>query len=369
MNIIAELSKDTLGEIYELTYKYGWIKRDEDMAGWLPDSAYSTKYKIEGELASILDEGLEELVATYEEWLAWHSRSGWKDNLLEAYDGDLQGMLKGLDRWAVAYEDKLYDIVTESLGGSGSMLNEEDPVYLAESYGPDFLQYYKTQLPENAQEAFDKEIEESSNADWEAATKIIDKYNLQEDLKSWLLNVQGWGGKDWLKDIYDVDNLVLAYESVILDNIDELLDFSYDQYIDYFKDPAITGGKSLRENIEDIDNTLEILRAEKDGTLDERIQVFQYGLTVAHHHGTMADHLLGEGPGSGKKFLDLLSSGPHVEKWDNELTKVLGHPPGSGPKHEEEYYDPDLWKYQQENLLRKNHSLKLAACIVSILHS
>jgi hypothetical protein len=194
---------------------------------------------------------------------------------------------------------------------------------------------------------------------------MIYNYELEEDLKDWMINDLHWTGADYLKDIYTIDDLVAAFAPQIMSRVDELLGYSYDLYLDHFETPAIAGGKSLRENIEDIENALQVLLTEKDGDLDQRIKALQFGLTTAHHHGSMADHLLDMGPGRGEAFLDLLSEGPKVEEWDADLERLLGHPKGSLRKEVDLFWvDPDE---QELRSLHGNHTLRLAACISAIL--
>jgi len=42
----------------------------------------------------------------------------------------------------------------------------------------------------------------------------------------------------------------------------------------------------------------------------------------------ISDYLLNVGPEKGKKILDSISEGPDREKWDLELSRILGHPLG-----------------------------------------
>jgi hypothetical protein len=372
--LLGELDAGTLERIYELTYKYGWIKYDEDILGWLGEPAYIEKYRIEGDLSKVIDEGLTAMIDTYETWLKRHSPEGWKEEvqsyLDEGYDPPeaLNNIFITLDRWGVNYEDKLYEIVEAWSGGSRSMLDNEDESYLKEGHGIDFLNFHKNKLTAEAYQAFDQEWEKHIDELGEDAGTawMIDEYDLLDELKDWLINTVGWSGKDWLRDVYTSKDLIANFADPILAHLDEILDSSYDQYLDFFDSAAIAGGKSLRENVSDIENALEILQAESSGDLDQRVATFQYGLTVAHHHGTMADHLLDVGSGRGKEILDLLSSGENVEKWDKELEKVLGHPRGSIRKEVmPEWHDPE--QEAEFAKLRRNQSLRLAATIAEIL--
>jgi hypothetical protein len=104
---------------------------------------------------------------------------------------------------------------------------------------------------------------------------------------------------------------------------------------------------------------------EKDGTLAQRIRAFQLGLTTVHHHGSMIEHLLGIKTGTGEDFLNALSAGPHVEKWDKELEQVLGHPKGSIRKEVPLYWEDPDEAYLKS--LQGNDALKLAAALNILL--
>lgn len=375
--IIAELAQDTLKKIYELTYKYGWINYEEDLTGWLPDKAYNEKYKIEGELSPILREGFEEIVQTYDEWLEGHTREGWIANALTKADTTLDfsaddsadaltSIFSMLDYWKIPYQEKLFELVEEGLGGPRAMLESEDDEFLAEQYGSEFLHQYMHTLPKEQLDAISQILLAAEDED-AAASELVLEYDLLDPLKDWVINDLEWSGAEWLSDVYTVPDLISSYSNVLYTHLRELLDFSYDHYLDYFELPAIEGGKSLRENINDVADVKEILEKDQFGTLDERIRTFQLALTTAHHHGSMVEHLLGLRPRTGVEFLDELSAGPHVEEWDEELTKVLGHPPGSIRKEEPmQWFDPAAARLEP---LRASVMLQLATTLQIILYN
>jgi hypothetical protein len=378
MHIYASLDREVLEKIYELTYKYGWINYDEDVLGWLEEPAYNAKYKIEGELSEYVDKGLEELISTYEDWLVRHSQKGWTDTLLtdseELSGGDPEEqvvtVLQALDRFGVAYEPGLYEIVAKELGGSQGMIEAEDAEYLMESYGEQFIEGYANKLPEEAKNAMLAELATRQETSYELAAKdMIEEYRLFEELKIWMINDFGWSGEDWLKDVYDVENLKVNFTNQIYPHLNELIEAGYEAYLDFFDAPSgkVDNGKSLRGNIEDIQDALEILKAESTGDLDQRVRTFQYGLTTANHFGTMADHLLDVPGGQGAAILDELSAGGSAaEEWDKELEKILGHPKGSIRKEQEmKWYDPEAVKGRA---IRSNHYLILAARLARILY-
>lgn len=361
MFVIAVLEEDVLEKIYELTYKYGWIMQEEKMEGYLSDKTYRTKYRIEGELAEVLAIGMGELINTYKEWLGQHTREGFVDYYSQqAEETGLDSVLGWLSGLGIIPKDSLYSAVVRSMGGSEQMLRNEDMEFLKESNGEQFVSDYLAKHPEHV-DAFNKLSEEEARTDL-AASRFIEDEGLEEDLIQWLLET-GWTGEEWLKDMYRPQDLLEQYGSSMLASVSTILEEAYEPYLDHFE----TGGemdKPLREAIRDIEDTLEILEAAQNASLDERIKAFQLGLTTAHWSGTMADHLLDVGRGRGEAILDMLSGGPHVEEWNEDLNKLLGYYPGSKSRVAPlEWFDPE-----QEEVLRRNQSLNLCACVAAVLY-
>jgi hypothetical protein len=363
-SLLAALDEEILEQIYELTYKYGWITQEERYSGWLTDRAYMAKYKIEDQLSTVLDYALEEMIDTYENWLAQHTKEGWVQSLYElGKDLGIEYVLFTLDRWGLSYKDKLYEAVEKGLGGSREMLNQEDETYLTEAYGTRFVPDYIAKLPEAAAEKAQEEYEnlQEMHTEEEAAGEFIQRYDLVDELKDWLIEDIGWTGAEWLQDVYPVQDLMDSFEDIVLSELETLLDEAYPMYLRHFEHPGKVGGKSLEEEIADIQNMADKLKEGLNSTLSEKIILFQLGLTTGHHHGTMADHLLDVGAGSGKKFLDQLSAGPNVEEWDKDLEKVLGKPPSQiGVMPEELYVNPEE-RYLQS--LKHSSALQIAASV------
>jgi len=370
MLFYATLKPAVLEKIYELTYKYGWLKHDESILGWLPDNAYKAKYQIEGTLAKYLAEGYKELIAVYTTWLAEHSHEGWITDKLAKLSEGLFTVFDRLDSWAIPYERKVYEIVERALGGSLEMIQKEPDDKLAATYGSQFLEYFKTTIPEASAQALDQHLEklEYEHTDAQAAAaQVVLENDLVDDLRMWVVNELGWEGRDQIEKAYqdDFPALLNTYGDAIADYLPEILDYSYDSYLEYFTEPQHEGGKSLVDEITDAEEMLSRLVAGQYSDMGDRIVLFQEGLTTAHHHGTMADHLLGVAFGGGKELLDLLSNSPEAEEWDKELTQVLGHPPGGIQKEVPvSWVDPEK-DYTQ--LLRTNGALKLAALLTLFL--
>ena len=374
--ITATLDKDVLEHIYELTYKYGWIKNDESILGWLEEPAYKEKYRIEGELASYINTGLAELVNTYKQWLRVHTPKGWVEDWIDYVNDNFEDEEKvtqvfgRFDEIGYDYRKKIFEILEESQGGSRAMLDSEDEVALKEGYGEQFLEAYKAKLPEASRATVDAELAtlEENNDSWKVPGLFIDQYELIEELKTWMIEDLGWNGADYLSEIYRPEDVASMYWPQIVPHLEELMKGAYETFLDHFEPGTRVQDKSLRENIEEIKQGLEYMEANLGGDLDQRVKTFNYGLTIAHHFGTMADHLIGQGAGSGKKLLDLLSSGPMAAEWDKELQKVLGHPRGSIRKEvEQQWYDPDTDQELQK--LKSNQHLILAACLSYILYT
>jgi hypothetical protein len=96
----------------------------------------------------------------------------------------------------------------------------------------------------------------------------------------------------------------------------------------------------------------------KNLDLDEKITKFQLALTTMHHNGEMAEYLISDPNIKNETaFLTELSSGPNVESWNKDLTKVLGKPPGSTSK------PPSDWFSFAKKHLKK--ALKLIAKMLS----
>jgi hypothetical protein len=161
------------------------------------------------------------------------------------------------------------------------------------------------------------------------------------------------------------DRFLAKYRQIVADNMDEILDKCYDLYLDVFTEPRPGGGgKSLREEIQDVEAAYSVILDSQNAPLDERAAAFQLGLTTAHHSGVMADHLLGSTMGYGRKVLDRLTKGPQVEEWDQELERILGHPKGTLRKEVPvEMYDPELIRRRRERWGRLNAFLNLATTL------
>lgn len=301
LTIFAELSKEGLEYIYELTYKYGWLTAVEREEHWLPDKAYLAKAKIEGEFKPVIDDAMEEIENAYTVWLDFHEKDGWVRSMHDLFlETSLHDLLWQLGQWDITPD--FYKIVVDALGGSRAYLEKEDPEYLAETYGEQFiedkLQMDIYDLPE------DKSV-----------TDFIIIKDLNNDLIDWLINDVGWTLEDHLSDMYSVDDFDEAYSGIIEGNVEEILEQAYPQYLNRFP--------GLGDEIEEIRRVKdEVIDPAEDAPLSDQIVAFQIALTTAHHHGDMADHIMDVPVGTGKAILDRLSSDENVEKWNKDLRQM-----------------------------------------------
>jgi hypothetical protein len=378
---LAELGIDLLDGIYELTYKYGWMLYDEEQLGWLPDKAYNEKSKVEQRLSDLLTLAFNEIEKVYEDWLSKHTREGWVGRVLVHHPGSspqasLFGIMDTFKRWGLAYENVLYEIVARELGGVEGYLqniNDRNLVESYESYAHSFINdYFLPRIPEEAKEAFLEEwYQITDRAGYiEGIVEMLKSYNLMGDFRNWLSESGHFNVIDALKGQYTVDELKYNFTDYLTSNFDEIMNYAYDVYMAHF--PGIGEGKSLADNVQEIQELYNRIIRERHGNLKKKIQLFQLALTTAHHHGTMADHLLDLDKGKGVEVLDWLSSGPKVEKWDKELEKVLGHPRGEPAKEAPTYWITPDEDYERRILTRgvsRNHSLRLAAALTIILYN
>jgi hypothetical protein len=65
----TNLNKELLLKIMERSYKLSWINYEESIRGCLPTIAYELKLQLEAELSAMVEVALDEVIASYEEWL------------------------------------------------------------------------------------------------------------------------------------------------------------------------------------------------------------------------------------------------------------------------------------------------------------
>lgn len=339
MRRLAELDREVIEKIYEYTYKYGWLVAEErENAGWLPDRAYMEKARIEQELTPWIDEGLDEMYHTYEEWLNEHLPDSWVEVMMgpggtieDAFDVFAYHWSQAESAQLSVPEMEQAFLVSawEALGGKDFFLQDVDKEFL----GPSFIEEYIYNIS-------DLETREQLEAAWEEAQEnyspeeiaadFIYNNDLETEFYKWLEDGY-YGSVDWFADsVYNVKSLDDMYPQLADDP--DFFALLYGVYLSNFP--------GLENEIDGIQQAFEQIESVEGGDIQDKILAFQIGLTTAHHHGTMADHLLGVEAGEGKKILDEISSGPHVEQWNADLANVLRK--YDMPKTEEpEYYDPE----------------------------
>ena len=366
MKKLAELEVEDLEIIYDLTYKYGWLnalEREND--GWLPDKAYMMKAQIESDMAKWIDHGIDGMIDTYSEWLDFHTRDGWTNSILEsvAYDG-LEGILMIFSGWTrqdtaavtqEAVEEILNKAVFEAKFGNRNreQLIGQDWDYVTESYGSYFLNGIDTkkdvlqdkldlietdwQADKMSDEEYSEkadplvdQIQELEDQIERSPEELIEEWDLEDAFTKYMLEETDYGTPEWYAELYAGTDVEL--DSVDLETI--LHDHMYDVYLENFP--------GLGEEISGIQEMYSrLIQVDASDDLQEKIITFQEGLTTAHHHGTMADHLLGVQVGTGTDILDNLSN-QDTTGWDKELSTAMGYQPAVQERPRETVYEPEL---------------------------
>ena len=168
MKVTALLDVGQLEEIYELTYKYGWLVSEERNKGWLPDRANMEKLKIKSRLDPLLTMALEDLGEGYEEWLRFHRRDGWIEQLLEMFESEGSAVITKdsylLRHWGL-HPNILFDVVAEAPSVKDSYYYHEqenileDLDFYLEAHAEEFLDQVEKDKPE-FQERIDELREE-----------------------------------------------------------------------------------------------------------------------------------------------------------------------------------------------------------------
>ena len=343
--ILASLTTQELASIYELTYKYGWLVAEERQEGWLPDKAYMAKAKIEGELNPWIDHGLEEMADTYSQWLDFHLPDGWVESMMEGYSGtdDLEMLVHQFDRWTEAntalltaseIQEKIVEAAWDALGGTEAFA-QDDPDYLYELFGSEFIDNYIADI-RDVEDAEDLQYEWDAEKNLYSEEEAVASFIVDHDLES-LFNehvaATGYGGLDWFVDNYSIGDISSMFPSLV-DNQNFYVNL-YSIYLENFP--------GLEEEIDGINQTYSEIASAEGASLSDKIITFQLGLTTAHHHGIMADHLLGVQEGTGKIILDEISSGPNVASWNKDLEQIIGVKTPS--QNNPEYFTPESSLY------------------------
>jgi hypothetical protein len=334
MIVLSYLEKDALEKIYELTYKYGWLMREYEDKGWLPDSGYMAFNKIQGEIAPAINNGLQGMLDTYDEWLNAHQRYTWIESFKENQISDI---IHSLTNWLEFNVDEVTTkILADNIDVQQDVLDNLD--YYKESLAEQYLfhvrnnaKYYASKFGQPFIDEVETKVDEAYND--ELLKDLIEEYG--DDLED---NFVGWVSAEYF-DKYSMaeERYESDPEHYVEEYLDTILELAYDHYLHRFSNAARDDGKALVEEIKDVEAMRDELVGFDSLDLDEKIILFQKGLTTSHHHGTMADHLIQVDMGEGKDFLDNLSASPEADTWNIWLEKVLGHPLFQAPEEEKLY--------------------------------
>lgn len=307
MYIFAEIEKELLERIYELTYKYQMLQQEERLGDYgaptiLPDKAYMALSKYEYELGALLDEAHEEMVEVYQEWINRHEPSD--SDLLESiaesesewlsHDASLQDIVDILG------EDKAKEIIMDYIPEGAIEESLKDP-FDQESEYRDYIKQ------RTAQEQGVFTFEKDPKYTWETIKekKPIDQYSFAELAAAYPEEVESTKD-DLIEAVYGSHN----WSTMLDDRLEDARN-------EYYEETAFSSVVELKNKFDD---------EWTDASLSDKIILFHESLTTMHNNGEMAEYLL-EGPAI--KILDELSSGPKVDKWNEDLKRMLGHYPGT----------------------------------------
>lgn len=301
-----ELTQQDVAGIYELTYKYQMLKQEAALGDYgvptiLPDAAYMEFERIKGELSQKLEDAYGVFVRTYDSWIE-HHQPGAEEDL----------------------STSIYEHVMHELS-------------LASDY-PDLLNVFsEEELREVLAEEVKKHISWASKYE-ELPQDGTDYATLDPDSMTFAeltaLPFTGEGTNRWRPTPGDTllrpyqrsgffNDLVSALEShpAIDDIVNDRMEVERDEF---YSARQLTGVMAMLEALNDEWEKLP------EG-LDKDIELFQEALNVAHNNGSMAEYILevgGQGPdrGAGEFLSDLSENPEHGEKWDKEISRLLGYP-------------------------------------------
>jgi len=346
------MTEDELQDIYELTYKYGWLVTEERNENWLPDRAYLEKAKIESALAPMLDNGLDELSETYTDYVYNHTAEGWVERWMETTEGlKLDELLESLKWWAKGGTSAVseWDIEIQFLESIYETIGED--YFKEDTYqmlGPQFIENHIEEMndvedQEKMAEAWDEQ--QSGYGPEEGAEDFIYTNDLENKFQEYVSDTQ-YGTLDWFVDMHTVSDANELFPSLI-DNEDFYRNLFFNSYIKNFP--------GMENTVKEVERVQKDIETAKASNVSDKIITFQLGLNTAHQFGTMADHLLQTSMGGGQALLDAISSGPHVEEWDRDLEQIIGF---KSPTESPEYFVPES-KQILKAIAQLQHALEL----------
>lgn len=323
------ISEQDLEDIYELTYKYQMLRQEESLGDYgiptqLPDRAYIAKEKIKDRLNYLLNENYEIVVDVYNNWIGAHEP--WNDDTfyqsvfewweqVKDYDKDID-LLKRIVRDEEDLKSDLLEILEDHevfYPGDEEQGSPEDLDPYTEK-----IKYLDTIKSKRAQQdkftfmetlPFTEKPKEADLADL-SFDELINLPIIDDDILVELFNkIEGTSSWDaWLEEMVEQEKQT------------------------YYEETALAKVVEVKDEVEN--NWGE--------DIGENIRLFQVALTTAHNNGEMAEYLIdSKYP---VNFLHELSSGPHVEEWNRDLSKLLGYELGSRITPKQEWFQSAMKK-------------------------
>jgi hypothetical protein len=332
--LLATMEVSELEKLYELTYIYTWLTSEMRYEGWLPDQANVVKHRIENELKSITNYGLDELKIAYDKWLEYHSKDGWIKQIRGFItENGVRQFMSNLALYGVDIMELMLDILAKSMTVEETLDSfDRDTIYQFAVY-----YVYTVLIHEQGRKDVEEAIHQMDlETDWvdyhELAKQYVLENNMGQDFYAWLNTYASDydNRREMLRGgVPGKYELLHRFKDKITDlilNDDEVGGTLYDAYFAQFP--------LLQQLVPKIQDTYQqILNAKASKDIQEKIITFQLGLTTAHNSGTMADYLLFEEeeiePGKGKEILDQISAGPKVDQWNDYITALIGKPIGA----------------------------------------
>jgi len=348
----ASLTTEDLEWIYELTYKHQMLSQEEKLGGdglpqTLPDAAYMEKARIEQDLTSALDLAQQEMIETYQDWLEHHyemnhetaSETAREVEYNSLLDMDPQELAQRFDEQTVRTtiieesaeyirRQLMYDIEEEG----EDIAYRKKPVEEEEDEYAERIKYLDSFASKNAQE-YQKQMPFVEGPEWvEQESKTIEE-ELTDRMRALSID------DDLMDDALDQDRRNIIDELMNFVEENDLQELTDELTQDYLIETAYPNVEEMKLKLED----------EWDGSdFSKKIILFQEALTTAHNNGSMAEYLLDNR--NAVALLDELSEGQDVEKWNQDLSKLLGYEMGSRMAPKQEWFVPAFVKHLKQAL-------------------
>jgi hypothetical protein len=269
-----ELTRQDIADIYELTYKYQMLKQEAALGDYgvptiLPDAAYIEFEKIKGELSQKLENAWHRLTEVFESWVEHHQEGAEVDLSEIGYreiEEDVHDATDYSDLLSVFSEEEVQQVLA---GVVKKYFDWTDPESMTYAELIAFL----------------------------AAQDVDLTHSLFDDLKSALMSSS-------------------IVDEIVMERMESIRE-------DVYQSTELASVMEMRDELNDEWEELP------EG-LDKDIEIFQKALTTAHNNGSMAEYILevdGKADRDAIDFLSDLSENPeHSEKWDAELSRLLGYP-------------------------------------------